>query len=277
MQRRFAQVDVFTDVPYRGNPLAVVIDGDDVTDDEMQRFANWTNLSETTFLQKPTHPDADYRVRIFTGSMELPFAGHPTLGTCHTFLEQGGVPKHADVVVQECKGGLIEVRRTATGLAFGAPPLLRSGPLDPSTLDEVVRMLGIPASDIVDANWIDNGPGWIGILLKSDEQVLKVQAINGDLKIGVIGPTTDTNHTHAYEVRAFFPSKGIVFEDPVTGSLNAGLAQWLTAIGVAKAPYVVRQGTALGRAGRIDIRADAGHNIWVGGSTITCIRGTVEL
>ncbi len=255
----------------------MVIDGDGLTDAEMQQFANWTNLSETTFLQKATYPDADYRVRIFTASTELPFAGHPTLGTCHTFLEQGGIHKRADVIVQECKGGLIEVQRTSTGLAFGAPPLLRTGPLDEATRHEVVRMLGLSASDIVDANWIDNGPGWIGVLLRSDEQVLAVQPRSGELKIGIIGPTTYSDHLHAYEVRAFFPSKGIVFEDPVTGSLNAGLAQWMVSSGIAKAPYIVRQGTVLRRNGRVDISADATNAIWVGGSSVTCIRGTMEL
>jgi PhzF family phenazine biosynthesis protein len=275
VKRRFAQVDVFTEVPFAGNPLAVVIDGNGLIDVEMQRFANWTNLSETTFLLPPIHPDADYRVRIFTASTELPFAGHPTLGTCHAFLANGGEAKRTDFMVQECAAGLIRIRRTESGLAFEAPALLRSGPVDEHDIEGIVTMLGISREQIVDCNWIDNGPGWVGVLLRSDAEVLAVTVKPGEFKIGIIGPSTDP--THAYEVRAFFPFDGGVEEDPVTGSLNAGLAQWLIGAGIASPPYTVKQGTLRSRNGRVAISTDEHGAVWVGGSVVTCIDGTAEL
>jgi PhzF family phenazine biosynthesis protein len=275
VKRRFAQVDVFTEVAFEGNPLAVVIDGNGLSDVEMQGFANWTSLSETTFLLPPIHPDADYRVRIFTASTELPFAGHPTLGTCHAFLANGGEAKRTDFMVQECVAGLIRIRRTESGLAFEAPPLLRSGPVDEHDIEGIVTMLGISREQIVDCNWIDNGPGWVGVLLRNDAEVLSVTINCGEFKVGVIGPSTDP--TYAYEVRAFFPFDGGVEEDPVTGSLNAGLAQWLIGSGIAKPPYVVKQGTHRSRDGRITISTDERGAVWVGGSVLTCIEGTVDL
>ncbi len=276
MQRRFSQVDVFTDVPYRGNALAVVIDGDGLSDAEMQQFANWTNLSETTFLCAPTNSAADYKVRIFTASSELPFAGHPTLGSCHAWLRAGGKPKSPDHVVQECGVGLVRVKPVDDLLAFAAPPLLRGGDVDADTLAEVAAQLQMSPTEILAVEWIDNGPGWIGALLASAEAVLAVQSRpTGTLKIGVAG-LYPPGSPHAIEVRAFFPSRGIVSEDPVTGSLNASLAQWLLRSGRIHAPYVAAQGTVLGRAGRIHVHVDA-QDVWVGGHSVTCIDGSVTL
>lgn len=277
MQRRFAQLDVFTDRPYFGNPLAVVVDGDGLTDEQMRRFANWTNLSETTFLLPPTDPAADYRVRIFTPGTELPFAGHPTLGSCHAWLTHGGVPRRADRVVQQCGVGLVEIAvDVAGGLAFAAPPLLRSGALDAVDLAAAVEALGIDASDVVDSAWVDNGPGWMAILLRSADEVLAIRPKPMDLKIGVVGPHP-AGGPLAYEVRAFFSEDGATFEDPVTGSLNASVAQWLIASGRFSAPYVASQGAALGRAGEVSITCDEAAAVWVGGAVVTCISGHVEL
>ncbi|WP_214320473.1 PhzF family phenazine biosynthesis protein [Nonomuraea sediminis] len=275
MPRRFRQVDVFTSTPYLGNPLAVVLDAEGLTDEEMQRFADWTNLSETTFLLPPSTPEADYRVRIFTPASELPFAGHPTLGTCHAWLESGGEPRDPDRIVQECGAGLVPIRRTNPGLAFAAPALLRSGPVEESLVEHLATLLGIPRSDIVDAQWADNGPGWVAVLLSSAEEVLALRPGVVDLDIGVVGPHPPGS-PQAFEVRAFYPHHGATAEDPVTGSLNASLAQWLLATGRATAPYVAAQGTALGRAGRIRITADA-TDVWVGGDTVTCVSGEVAL
>ena len=274
--RAYMEVDVFTGEAYRGNPLAVVLDGDRLYDDEMQRFANWTNFSETTFLLPPTHPDADYRVRIFTPSTELPFAGHPTLGSCHAWLTAGNRPKDADRIVQECGVGLVEIVRTDSGLAFAAPPLLREGPLDGATLDRVVEVLGIARDDGVDAAWVDNGPGWLGVLLGSADAVLALRPVDSELKIGVAGPHP-ADQGAAYEVRAFFPDGTHTFEDPVTGSLNASLAQWLVGSGRFTPPYVATQGTALGRAGRVAVDRDADGRLWIGGGVATCVQGTVVL
>jgi len=276
MRRPFAQVDVFTTVPYRGNPVAVVLDGDGMSTEEMQRFAHWTNLSETTFLLAPADPGADYRVRIFTANVELPFAGHPTLGSCHAWLEAGGMPQAADRIVQQCGAGLIPVRRTDAGLAFAAPPLLRSGPVDDALLDRIAGILGIERTAIVASEWADNGPGWVAILLADADAVLALApGPVGELDIGVVGPHPPGAET-AFELRAFCPKNGMTDEDPVTGSLNASVAQWLLRLGRATAPYVASQGTALGRAGRVHVTQDAG-DVWVGGGTITCVAGTVEL
>jgi PhzF family phenazine biosynthesis protein len=274
--RPFAQVDVFTTEPYRGNPVAVVLDGDGLGEDAMRRFANWTNLSETTFVLPPQSAEADYRVRIFTPSLELPFAGHPTLGTCHAWLEAGGTPRREDTIVQECGAGLVPIRRTDAGLAFAAPPLLRDGPVEDELVDRVARMLGIARSEMVDSQWADNGPGWVAVLLESPDAVLALEPNFDELDVGVVAPYPPGS-PEAFEVRAFTYKNGAVDEDPVTGSLNASLAQWLLAAGRARAPYVARQGTVLGRAGRVHVDQDAEGAVWVGGGTITCVRGEVAV
>jgi PhzF family phenazine biosynthesis protein len=281
--RPFEQVDVFTTTPYSGNPVAVVLDGLGLSTDEMARFTRWTNLSECTFVLPPTEPDADYRVRIFTGAdapseemgSELPFAGHPTLGTCHAWLESGGRARHEDRIVQQCGAGLMPVRRTPVGLAFAAPPLLRGGPVDEPLLAHVADGLGIQRGEIVDSAWADNGPGWVAVLLSSADAVLALQPGVVDLSVGVVGPCRSGAET-AFELRAFVPKNGSTVEDPVTGSLNASAAQWLIETGRARAPYVASQGTALGRAGRIHISQDD-EGIWVGGGTVTCVTGSVDL
>jgi PhzF family phenazine biosynthesis protein len=282
--RSFRQVDVFSSLPMLGNPVAVVHDADGLTDAQMRAFACWTNLSETTFLLPPTDPGADYRVRIFTPDAELPFAGHPTLGTAHAWLEAGGVPAADGVVVQECGAGLVTVRR-GERLAFAAPPLVRSGPVSPDDLDRIVRALRIEVDDVVDSAWIDNGPGWVGVLLASADAVLALEPAWHEfagLDIGVVGPRADGDTTEgdtteggtACEVRAFCPGLGVT-EDPVTGSLNAGIGQWLAG-GALPPAYVAAQGTALGRAGRVHVsRVD--DTVWVGGDTVTRIVGEVDL
>lgn len=284
--RPFAQVDVFTATPYRGNPLAVVLDGADLSTEQMQHFTNWTNLSECTFLLPPTQAGADYRVRIFCPGRELPFAGHPTLGTAHTWLAAGGRPQ-GEHVVQECGVGLVHIRRDGTRLAFAAPPLRRSGPLDDADLALIARGLGVARSDIVAHSWCDNGPGWRGVMLNSAEQVLALKpdaAVLAGLDIGVVGPRGKVGVVGAsdaegiaFEVRAFFPGNNGLTEDPVTGSLNAALAQWLIGAGMAPARYVASQGTALQRAGRVHVERTADGTVWIGGDTVTCIEGTVRL
>jgi PhzF family phenazine biosynthesis protein len=274
--RRFNLIDVFTTVAYRGNPVAVVLDGDDLTAEQMQRVAHWLNLSETTFLLAPNDTRADYRVRIFMPTAELPFAGHPTLGSCHAWLAGGGSPKRAGAVVQECDAGLIPVRQTADGLAFAAPPLLRGGPVEESLVDHIASLLEIARGDIADAQWVDNGPGWVAVMLESADAVLALRPGPVDLMLGVVGPHPQ-GATEAFEVRAFFPKDGCTVEDPVTGSLNASLAQWLLAGGRASAPYVVSQGSALGRAGRVHVSRDEDGEIWVGGATVTCAAGELDL
>ncbi|MEV4468024.1 PhzF family phenazine biosynthesis protein [Nonomuraea salmonea] len=275
MSRRFTQVDVFAATPYLGNALAVVIDADGLSTEEMQRFARWTNLSETTFLLPPTSGEADYRVRIFTPDRELPFAGHPTLGSCHAWLEAGGVPRKEGEVVQECEAGLVPLRVTGDGLAFEAPPLIRSGPVDEELLGRVAGALGIERADIVAAEWAANGPHWIGVLLADAEQVLALRPGTVPEDIGVVGPHPEGSEC-AFEVRAFFPQNGATVEDPVTGSLNAALAQWLLRTGRASAPYVASQGTVIGRRGRVHVSTDAEGRIWVGGAVTTCVTGTLN-
>jgi PhzF family phenazine biosynthesis protein len=276
MPRPLAQVDVFTTTPYGGNPVAVVLEGEGLTTEEMQRFASWTNLSETTFVLPPSEPGADYRVRIFTPVLELPFAGHPTLGTCHAWLEAAGASEPPELVVQECAAGLVSIRRTPDGLAFAAPPLVRSGPVEESLLAHIADAARIDRDAIVDAAWADNGPGWIAVLLASADAVLAMRPGFVDLDLGVVGPYPEGSET-SFEVRAFFPKDGSTVEDPVTGSLNASLAEWLLRTGRASAPYVASQGTVLGRSGRIHIAHDTDGAIWVGGGTVTCITGQVEL
>jgi PhzF family phenazine biosynthesis protein len=269
-------VDVFTATPYHGNPVAVVLDGEGLTTDQMQRFAHWMNLSETTFVLPPTDSAADYQVRIFTPVLELPFAGHPTLGTCHAWLETSGSSGQRDLIVQQCPAGLISIRRDSDRLAFAAPPLVRSGPVDESLVARLASLLRLERADIKDAQWVDNGPGWVAVMLADADAVLAVRPGPIDLDVGVIGPHPP-GAAEAYEVRAFFPKDGGTVEDPVTGSLNASLAQWLLGTGQARAPYVVSQGTALGRSGRVHISQDADGAIWIGGRTVTCIAGEVEL
>ena len=272
----FRQVDVFTATPLLGNPVAVVHDAEGITTEQMHAFTSWTNLSEATFLLPPTDPAADYRVRIFCPGRELPFAGHPTLGTCHAWLEAGGVA-HGDVIVQECGAGLVRIRREGDVLAFAAPALQRSGPLDEADVERIAQGLGLTRSDIVDHQWCDNGPGWQAVLLESADQVLTLEpdpAILAGLDIGVVGPHASGDID--YEVRAFFPGNSGLTEDPVTGSLNAALAQWLIGSGRAPATYLAAQGTAMGRAGRVHVMRE-GHDIWIGGRSVTVIFGEVAI
>lgn len=275
--RRFCQVDVFASAPYLGNALAVVLDGDGIDDAQLSAFARWTNLSETTFLLPPRHPRADYRVRIFTATRELPFAGHPTLGSAHAWLEAGGVPKRADTIVQECDAGLIDIRRDGERLAFAAPPLLRDGPVADDLAGRIMRGLRVDPACVRGMQWVDNGPGWSGVLLDSADSVLALDidpVALQSLNVGVIGPHPADGPAD-FEVRAFF-TDGRIIEDPVTGSLNASLAQWLIGSGIAPAHYRARQGTVLGRAGIVDLGQD-GERIWAGGTCITCIEGAVRL
>ena len=277
MQRRFHQLDVFSALPLKGNPLAVVHAAQGLPDDRLAAFARWTNLSETTFLLPPQDAGADYRVRIFTPGGELPFAGHPTLGSCHAWLAGGGLPRDSAVVVQECGVGLVRIRRSGARLAFAAPPLRRTGPLEAEVLDRIVTALGVGAADVLHHQWVDNGPGWCAVVLRSAAQVLAVKpdwVAMGALKLGLVGAQA-AGHDTQFEVRAFVPSMGVV-EDPVTGSLNAGLAQWLIGAGLAPRTYVAAQGAALGRAGRVYVEQD-GNDVWIGGDVVSCIEGTVTL
>jgi len=282
MQNRpFRQVDVFTAEPYLGNPVAVVQDGGDLSDAQMQAFARWTNLSETTFLLPPTDPQADYRVRIFTPGGELQFAGHPTLGSCHAWLEAGGQPRTPGQVVQQCGVGLVRLRRGAAQLAFAAPPLQRS-PASTTLLARVAAALGIAPAPLQTAQMLDNGTAWLGLLLDDPRTVLALQpdfaalAATGQ-KVGVAArypqPAADGPHL---EVRGFAPHLG-VNEDPVTGSLNASLAQWLMAEGLVPETYVAAQGHCLQRAGRVQLQRDGAGQVWVGGRSVTCVAGTVRL
>lgn len=307
--RLFKQIDVFTSQPYFGNPLAVVLDGSGLDGAAMQRFAHWTNLSETTFVLPPEDPSADYSVRIFTPGGELPFAGHPTLGTCHAWLQAGGQPKRQDLIVQQCQVGLVPIRREGERLAFAAPPLKRSAS-SPAVLAQIAAALGLKAQHIVAAQMLDNGPVWLGLLLDSADTVLQLEADHLALKkigmkVGVAGthvaqaapaliarknrearafdgstqPAPAETTSADFEVRAFAAPIGIN-EDPVTGSLNASLAQWLMADGHAPDHYTVAQGTCLGRAGRVHLSqetTDGTPQVWVGGESVTCIDGTVTL
>lgn len=276
-QHRYTEVDVFTDRALKGNALAVVFDADGLSDEQMAEFARWTNLSETTFLLQPTMPGADYRVRIFTPGGELPFAGHPTLGSCHAWLAAGGRPRDGQLVIQQCEVGLVKIRRDGERLAFAAPPLRRSGPADDATCDQVARCLQLPRSALRAVQWVDNGPGWVAALLDSAQAVLALQpdfAAMQPLKLGVVG-ACPLGGECAFEVRAFVPTLGVP-EDPVTGSLNAGLAQWLIGAGLAPGRYVASQGTALGRAGRVFVER-IGDDVWIGGHSVTCVEGRLTL
>lgn len=302
--RAFAQVDVFSREPFRGNPVAVILDAEGLTDDEMAQIANWTNLSETTFVLPPTDERADYRLRIFTPSRELPFAGHPTLGSAAAWLAAGGTPHSETTVVQECGVGLVDLRRGGADenadLSFAAPDLLRSGPLDEDNVTAIASALGVDRTEILDHAWVDNGPGWAAVRLDSAERVLALTpdfSAIPDTKLGVVG-AHPADSEHAYEVRAFVPGVGVA-EDPVTGSLNASVAQWLIGQGLVPDSYTATQGTAIGRAGVISISredpsapggADPGNtasdspapsdtpapSIWVGGPTTVRITGTIE-
>lgn len=276
----FRQVDVFSSESWLGNPLAVVHDADGLTDAQMADFARWTNLSETTFLTAPTDPKADYRVRIWTTGGELPFAGHPTIGSAHAWLEAGGVPQ-GEAVIQECGAGLVTVRRTPR-LGFAAPPLTRSGDVDPELRARIVTALAVDESAVVAMSWADNGPGWVGVDLGSAQAVLDVVpdiAAFADLKVTVIGRHDEARASELgadVEVRAFYADGRDFGEDPVTGSANAALAQWLIGTGALPDSYVARQGSVIGRDGRVHIEAADGE-VWVSGDAETRIHGTVDL
>ncbi len=274
---KFTQVDVFTDQPLRGNPLAVVHGADSLSDAQMQAFARWTNLSETTFLLPPIDPAADYRVRIFTPGGELPFAGHPTLGSCHAWLQAGGTPRARGMAVQQCGVGLVRIRLNGDRAAFAAPPL-RMEAVDDTTLGAVLAALGVQREQLRAAQWLDNGPKWLGLLLDNADSVLAIEpdhaVLKGLAKVGVVAPHAPGSECQ-FELRAFAEPIGIA-EDPVTGSLNASVAQWLIGAGLAPTRYLAAQGQRLGRAGRISIEHD-GHTVWVGGHSVSCIRGELTL
>jgi PhzF family phenazine biosynthesis protein len=274
---QFHQLDVFSNQPLKGNPLAVVHGAADLSTSAMADFASWTNLSETTFLLPPTDPQADYQVRIFTPGKELPFAGHPTLGSCYAWLAKGGQPKNPPFIIQECGIGLVKIRQHDDRLAFAAPALSKTGELDEAMLHQIALGLGLHRSDILLHQWVDNGPGWCVVMLESAEKVLSLQ-LNGahlaPFKLGVIGPCSAGADTD-FEVRAFVLPYGIT-EDPVTGSLNAGIAKWLIGAGLAPSHYIVSQGTALRRRGRVFIDQD-GDDIWIGGEVTICIEGNVTM
>lgn len=274
--RPFRQVDVFGQSAFTGNPVAVVLDAHGLDSDDMQRCARWTNLSETTFVLSPTDPGADYAVRIFTPSQELPFAGHPTLGTCHAWAEHAGRVGSQGAFVQQCGAGLVKIRRAPNGFAFAAPELVRKGPVAHDTLRRVATTLGVSVSQVRDSQWVDNGPGWLGILLEDADAVKRLRPDEVEGSVGVIGPYPEGS-VCAFEVRAFFASGGKTFEDPVTGSLNASLAQWMIATGRAEPPYVVGQGGAVGASGRVYVEADAEGTVWVGGRCETVVSGVVEI
>lgn len=273
---RFSQVNVFSDDPLSGNPVAVVHDAETLSEEQMTALARWTNLSETTFLLKPDNPKADYKIRIFSPGGELPFAGHPTLGSCHAWLSAGGKPGESDMIVQECEAGLISIRRERSFLAFAAPPLVRSGPLEDDVLKKIAAAFDLPASDIVRHQWVDNGPGWCAVMLRSARQVLSLKpdwATLSPLNLGVVGLHSSA-HDADLEVRAFVGGGG--YEDPVTGSLNASLAQWLMKEGIVKPTYTAAQGTILRREGRIHLRQSS-DEVWVAGQVVEVIDGEITL
>jgi len=273
----FHQVDVFSAVAFKGNPLAVIAGADGLDDAQMQAIANWTNLSETTFLLQPKDAAADYHVRIFTPQRELPFAGHPTLGSCHVWLALGNKPK-GDVVVQQCGAGLVRIKRDGARLAFAAPPLRRSGEVEPDLKTRIARSLRIDEDAIKAAQWVDNGPGWVAVMLGSRSELLNLRqdtSVLPDQSLGAVAPwdvAKDGNEAQ-FEVRAFMGRGG---EDPVTGSLNASLAQWLIGAGIAPPRYVASQGTAIGRSGRIRV-AREGDDIWIGGDVAKVVEGVITI
>jgi PhzF family phenazine biosynthesis protein len=274
-QRPFVQVDVFSPIPYRGNPVAVVFDAEDLQDPDMQDIARWTNLSETTFVLPPATPAGDYRLRIFTPDGELPFAGHPTLGSAHAWLEQGAMPKGPERLVQECEAGLVEVRRRAGLLSFAAPPTRRSGEIEPEYLGQIVDAFAIGHDQVLAHQWVDNGPGWAVVRLATAHEVLALQPDLSRIPaamVGAVGAYPDGSE-HAFELRTFAPGVGVA-EDPVCGSMNAAVAQWLLRTGAVSGSYRVSQGQRLGRAGDITVTADPDGTIWVGGKTNTLFQGT---
>jgi len=278
MRHDYRMVDVFSTTPSKGNPVAVIHGADDLSTEQMQLITRWMNLSETTFLLDTQNPAADYRVRIFTLDRELPFAGHPTLGSCRAWLSDGGRPRTPGQVVQECEAGLITIREKNDELAFAAPPLLRTGKPEPEKIEEVCRFLDIPRERMLDIEWIDNGPGWLGVRLDSAQAVLDVQAATRHpqrIEVGLVGPWG--NGETDFEIRALFSDQhGAILEDPVTGSLNAAVAQWLVATGQAKAPYTASQGRILGREGRIEVTAANGE-LWIGGNTEVIVEGKITV
>lgn len=280
MGSRFQLVDVFSEQPYGGNPVAVVLDGEGLDADAMMRITRWLNLSETTFLQPSTVTEADYRVRIFTLERELPFAGHPTLGSAHAWLTAGGTPQDAQAIVQECGAGLVRIRREEDRLLFAAPPRRRSGPLPAETLAEVTAALEVSPGAVVESQWCDNGPGWAAVLLESANEVLALRPRHTHpvpLYVGAVGPYPPGS-PEAFEVRAFFTDQhGALREDRVTGSLNAAVAQWLVGNGRVHAPYVASQGTCMGCQGRVHVAQDLVGQIWVGGVAHTLFSGEAEL
>jgi PhzF family phenazine biosynthesis protein len=276
MRRRFQQVDVFTETPYLGNPVAVVLDADDLSDEQMQVIARWTNLSETAFVQTPTANGADYRVRIFTPVRELPFAGHPTLGTAHAWLSTRPDGATRDRLTQECAAGLVSLRRIDRRLAFDGPPLIRAGAVEEELIGHIADVLSIDRARIVDAQWVDNGPGWVAVLLESADEVLALEPGYIDLDLGVVGPYP-AGSAEAIEVRGFFPKDGATAEDPVTGSLNASIAPWLLRTGRVDRSYIASQGTALGRAGRVHVSIEDDGTVWVAGGTVTCVDGSLDV
>ncbi len=304
--RPFQQVDVFTDTAFLGNPLAVVLDGTGLSDAQMQTFAAWTQLSETTFVLPPTPEGAaggaDYRVRIFTPGAELPFAGHPTLGTAHAWLKAGNTPRQAGSLMQECGVGLVSLKQLGERWAFAAPPLNRSD-ISAEDLGPVLAALGLDASELIAAQNLNNGPHWLGMLVDSVDTVLALEPDHAALKklgtkVGVAAKRQASDggliRRANREARAFAPSNRIandptdlevrafaapvgIAEDPVTGSLNASLAQWLMAAGNMPTQYSARQGTMLGRAGQVFLSQDAHGQAWVGGDVVGCISGLVHL
>jgi PhzF family phenazine biosynthesis protein len=286
--RRFSQVDVFGSGPCSGNPVAVVLDAEGMGEEEMQRFARWTNLAETTFVLPPSDDGADYRVRIFTPVLELPFAGHPTLGTCHAWLQGGGEAQRSGEIVQECEAGLVRIRPKdssprsspripgTSALSFAAPPLVRSGPASGEDVAKVAAALGVDPDEMLAVEWVDNGPGWIAALFESAERVLELRPGALDFDLGAVGFHSPGSEA-AIEIRAWAPVNGLAAEDPVTGSLNASVAQWLLGSGRLTAPYLATQGGAIERAGRIEISQDGDGTIWVGGQAETVISGSVEI
>ena len=276
--RAFTQVDVFSATPYLGNPVAVVLDGTDLTGEEMQRLARWMNLSETTFVLPPGVPEADYRLRIFSPGGELSFAGHPTLGSARAWLDNGGTPQNVGRIVQECGAGLVSVRHVEGVVSFAAPPLVRQGALEEGFVGQIAAAFGIKRDRILAHQWVDNGPGWAVVQLPAAEDVL---ALEPDLSliptamVGAIGAYPGGSE-HAFELSTFAPGVGVP-EDPVCGSMNASVGQWLIATGAAPSAYRVSQGARMGRAGTVEITADADGTVWVGGAATGCIRGTITL
>lgn len=280
MQKTFQMVDVFSQQAFSGNPLAVIFDADDLDTDQMQHITRWMNLSETVFFQSPTHPGADYKVRIFTLTEELPFAGHPTLGSCHAWLKNGGKQKHPNFIIQECGAGLIKIKNDQQKLSFAAPPLIRSGDVNDDDINKITRILGIHRDDIKQSRWIDNGPGWVGVLLDSAEKVLNLKPKSNpddSFDIGIVGGYPEGSECD-FELRAIFNDQnGTLREDPVTGSLNASVAQWLFESGLAPNPYIASQGTCMQRTGRVYLEKDAHGDVWVGGHCHLRVTGKIDI